>query len=206
MVRLIVGLGNPGLAYARTRHNFGVMVVEAFAKKRGWRFKKESRFEAKVASGQFGEEQVVLLFPLTYMNRSGIAVSKAAHYYKISSNKLLVVVDDVYLPLGVIRMRPRGGTGGHKGLLSIEEQLGSHEYVRLRLGVGPKESKELEGNKEGLLENYVLAKFAKEESKELPSIIEKGVELIECWLTDGVEATSLSIIERKDERREKPTL
>lgn len=206
MTRLIVGLGNPGLAYARTRHNFGAMVVEAFAKKRGWKFKKESRFEAKVASGRFGEEQVVLLFPLTYMNRSGRAVSRAAHYYRISGNKLLVVVDDVYLPLGGIRMRPRGGTGGHKGLLSIEEQLGSQEYVRLRLGVGPKESKKLQDNKEGLLENYVLAKFAKEERAELPKIIGKGVDLIECWLTEEVEATSLSIIERSNERREKPTL
>lgn len=193
MGRLIVGLGNPGLAYARTRHNFGAMVLEAFAQRQGWTFKKESRFEAKMASGRFGEEAVYLLFPQSYMNRSGVAVRKAAHYYKIPGDKLLVVVDDVYLDFGVIRIRPKGGTGGHKGLLDIQEQLGSQEYTRLRLGVGPKQGKELQGKAEMVLENYVLAKFTKEERAELPTIIEKSVDLIECWLTDGVEAASQRI-------------
>ncbi|NGX46156.1 MAG: Peptidyl-tRNA hydrolase [Chlamydiae bacterium] len=193
MGRLIVGLGNPGLAYARTRHNFGAMVLEAFAKKHGWAFKKESRFEAKMASGRFGEERIHLLFPLTYMNRSGVAVGKVAHYYKIPGDKLLVLVDDVDLPLGVIRIRPKGGTGGHNGLRSIEEHLGSQEYVRLRLGVGPKDGRDLRGKSEMALENYVLAKFAKDERAELPTIIDKGVDLIECWLTKGLEATSQTI-------------
>lgn len=185
---LIVGLGNPGTKYEKTRHNLGFMVVEALAEKHGLNFKREWRLQGSVASGNVGEKKVFLLKPKTYMNLSGNAVRKALNYHKLLSTQLLVVVDDYYLPYGSFRLRGEGGTGGHNGLKSIEACLGTQNYPRLRMGVGPKEN--LPEDRKIVLEEYVLSNFTPEEQRELPPFITKGVLVIEEWLKMGENAAS----------------
>lgn len=175
-IKLIVGLGNPGFAYKGTRHNLGFLVVAQCAKKWGVSFKKERRFQAEMALFEKG----FLLKPETYMNLSGHAVQKVASFYKVDLSDLMVVTDDVDLPFGKLRMRGSGSSGGHKGLLSIEESLGTRAFARLRIGVGRDETKELE--------KFVLERFSKSEKEELPRIEKKAVEAIETWLESGLGA------------------
>lgn len=182
---LIVGLGNPGSRYEKTRHNFGFMVVEAFAKKQGWTFSRGWRLQGRVAHGTFNEVKIHLLLPMTYMNLSGTSVRKSMAYYKVALQELVVVTDDVYLKLGDMRLKSKGSAGGHNGLKNIEEQLGSQEYTRLRMGVGSQEEPFI-----GSLENYVLAEFDAEEQKGLSQIIERGVAVLECCISQGVEAAA----------------
>lgn len=182
---LIVGLGNPGSRYEKTRHNFGFMVVEAFAKKQGWTFSRGWRLQGRVAHGTFNEVKIHLLLPMTYMNLSGTSVRKSMAYYKVALQELVVVTDDVYLKLGDMRLKSKGSAGGHNGLKNIEEQLGSQEYTRLRMGVGSQEEPFI-----GSLENYVLAEFDAEEQKGLSQIIERGVAVLEYCISQGVEAAA----------------
>ena len=187
MVRLIVGLGNPGLKYAKTRHNLGFMVLKAFAKKQGWSFKRERLFQGEIARGEYGEEKVYLLLPTTYMNLSGSSARKAVENYEISFEdtlSFLVVVDDVHTKFGKMRLRPKGGTGGHKGLKSLEQHLKSQNYPRLRMGVG---ATDLPEEAEVVLEKYVLSKFTSLERQQLPEFIGRGVAIIETWLDQGIE-------------------
>jgi peptidyl-tRNA hydrolase, PTH1 family len=186
---LIVGLGNPGAQYEKTRHNLGFLVVEALAKKQGLIFKKGWRLNSRVASGVIGENKVTLLMPSTYMNLSGTAVGKAVRYYKIALTHVIIVVDEAYLKLGTLRIRAQGSAGGHNGLKSIEACLGTQEYPRLRMGVGPQEGTLPNGLTQSL-EEYVLAHFTADEEKLLPQVVEKGVQVIEHWLSHGVEAAS----------------
>ena len=191
MAKLIVGLGNPGLKYAKTRHNLGFMVVKAFAKKQGWSFKKERLFQGEIAHGEYGEEKIHLLLPTTYMNLSGSSVRKAVDNYEISFEdtlSFLVVVDDVHTKFGKMRLRPKGGTGGHKGLLSLEQHLKSQDYPRLRMGVGPRDLPE---EAEIVLERFVLSKFTSTECQQLPELIDRGVAIIETWMDQGIEQAML---------------
>lgn len=183
---LIAGLGNPGSRYERTRHNFGFMVVQAFAKKQGWSFSRGWRLKGRVAQGIIGDEKVHLLLPMTYMNLSGESISKAAAYYKVAPQRLMVVTDDVYLKLGEMRLRAQGGTGGHNGLKSVEAHLKTQEYPRLRLGVGSQTGELLMGS----LENYVLAAFSAEEAQQLPQIVERAVAVLERWISQGIESAA----------------
>ncbi len=172
---LIVGLGNPGTIYENTRHNFGFIIVRAFAKKRGWTFKLVSALNGAIALGKVGDVRVKLLLPTTYMNLSGQAVKKVLGYYKIDIEDLIVLTDDVALDFGVLRFREKGSSGGHKGLKNIELCLGTQNYQRLRFGIG--------GCKESSLEDYVLALFTQEEKKLLPKVIDKGTDFLDQWLT-----------------------
>lgn len=171
---LIVGLGNPGKKYEKTRHNLGFMVVRAFGEKRGWTFKKERNLSGELAVGKEGETKVFLLLPTTYMNLSGQAVRKVIDFYQIDLAHLIVVSDDIALDFGVLRFRDRGSAGGHNGLKDIQAHLGTQEYKRLRLGIGDRE--------QGDLEDYVLSPFNAEEQKLLPQVIEEGVEFLSKWL------------------------
>jgi len=135
---LIVGLGNPGLKYAKTRHNLGSIVAKAFAKSQGWSFKKAMRLNGDFAHGSCEGMRVYLLVPTTYMNLSGEAVQKAVKYFDISVSDILIVVDDFHIPFGAMRLRTEGGTGGHNGLENVEKHLHTKSYARLRIGVGPK--------------------------------------------------------------------
>jgi peptidyl-tRNA hydrolase, PTH1 family len=186
---LIVGLGNPGSKYENTRHNLGFMVVEALAQKQGLSLKKGWRIDGKIGSGIIGEKKVYLLEPSTYMNLSGTAVRKAVQYYKIALNRVLIVVDDVYVKFGSMRLRPSGGSGGHNGLKSIEACLHTQEYARLRMGVGPQEGN-LTSTPEKALEDYVLANFTFSEQVQLSQFVVNGVSVVEMWLNQGAEAAS----------------
>ena len=173
--RLVVGLGNPGKKYGMTRHNFGQMVLYAFAEKHHFLFKKERKFLGEISQGVWNKERLFLLFPTTYMNLSGRAVRKSVDFYKIPLERVLILSDDVALPFGSFRLRKRGSAGGHNGLKSVEEAVGTRDYSRLRLGVGEGEV--------GVLEEYVLAPFTKEEQEQLPKMIAQGVICLEEWLS-----------------------
>ncbi len=184
---LVVGLGNPGAKYEKNRHNLGFMVVKAFAKKQGWSFKRGWRLKGNIASGIVGEKKVYLLLPTTYMNLSGKSVRKLVDYYKIASHNLMIVVDDVNLRLGVMRLRKEGSSGGHNGLKSMEECLKTQEYPRLRLGVGPQGENGFSAEEESDLKNYVLANFNVEEQRVLPALLERSRDVLQCWISQGAE-------------------
>ena len=178
-MHLIVGLGNPGSEYARTRHNSGFLAVERLGER--WRvaWKSVDRFEARVARGSLGGRPVVLCEPQTYMNQSGTAVQTLAAYYKVPVSQILVVVDDADLPLGSLRMRTNGSSGGHHGLESIEQHLGTRDYARLRVGIGRTE----DGVRQ--ITGYVLGRFAPAEMALLEKVLERVCDQMERWLTAG---------------------
>ena len=176
---LIVGLGNPGREYERTRHNAGFMVLEHLAQrwKAGWKFEK--KFNAQVARAEFGGRRVILSQPQTFMNASGESVGTLAAFHKISPAQLLVSVDDADLPLGQIRLRPSGSSGGHHGLESIEQHLGDRDWARQRIGIGRRAvAREITG--------HVLGVFGADETKRLEKVLQKAGDQIECWLADGI--------------------
>ncbi len=175
---LLVGLGNPGNAYSKTRHNMGFRVVQALAEKNGWSFRKEKSSFSELAEGKKGDKTLLLLLPQTYMNSSGEAVRIAKEYYKLPMNNMMVVLDDIYLPFGSMRLKTSGSSGGHNGLKSIETHLGSQVYARLKIGVGDREG--------GDLADHVLSPFSKEEEEKVPSLIQKAVEGLEIWLSAGI--------------------
>jgi PTH1 family peptidyl-tRNA hydrolase len=179
-VFLIVGLGNPGRDYARTRHNAGFLLLDALAE--GWRVEWAARkkFNARVARADRGDRRIFLCEPETYMNASGEAVSALMKFYKVPPAHLLVVVDDADLPLGTLRLRPDGSSGGHHGLESVEQHLGTRAYARLRIGIGRRAADERE------ITDWVLAPFRKEELPVLEKVLQTGCEQIECWLSAGV--------------------
>jgi PTH1 family peptidyl-tRNA hydrolase len=175
---LIVGLGNPGKAYDRTRHNVGFALVEKLAAKHGLHFRSLAKFKGLLAEGMIGEDPVLVLMPHTFMNLSGEAVALVMHYFQIDLSRLLIVADDVALPLGQLRIRINSGSGGHNGLKSVEESLATQRYARLRVGVGDRE--------EGDLAEHVLSRFSSEEEKLIPDVLERGVQAVEIWLDKGI--------------------
>ncbi len=177
---LIVGLGNPGRAYEKTRHNIGFQVIDALAEKRGWSFRSVKAFHGLLAEGTIGEKKILLLKPETYMNSSGEAIKQCVSYYKVLLTQTLVVSDDIYLPLGRLRIKTSGGSGGHNGLKSIESHLGTQVYMRLRVGVGNRDN--------GDLADYVLSPFLDEEKQKLPGLVKYAAESLELWLSQGVVA------------------
>jgi peptidyl-tRNA hydrolase, PTH1 family len=181
MSRLVVGLGNPGKRYETTRHNLGFIVVQDFARQHAIPLKNGWRIKGDLGSGTVNNEDVRLLLPTTYMNLSGRALVQMMNYYKIGVEDLLIVVDDIYLPFGEIRPREEGSSGGHNGLKSIEQVLGTRKYARLRMGIGE------ERTSGQSLESYVLENFTLRESEKLPELTKRGTILIESWLKHGIE-------------------
>src|ERR1043166_5502631 len=178
---LIVGLGNPGAEYARTRHNAGFMLVERLAARWQAVWTLESKFASRLARGEQNGRRLVLCQPQTYMNQSGDAVGKLVEYFRVPRDRLLVVVDDADLPLGEIRLRPRGTSGGHHGLESIEQRLDSRDYARLRIGIGRTQN----GSRE--ITGYVLSKFRLAESELLEKALTRAADQVECWFRDGIQ-------------------
>ncbi len=174
--KLVVGLGNPGPAYLFTRHNVGFMILDAWADEEGESFKDESARHSKVATLATGER---LVKPSTYMNESGKAVAAWLEWLKLKISDLLVIVDDVALPLGQIRLRPDGSAGGHNGLKSIETHLGSSAYARLRCGVGAVPPG-------WALERWVLSRFGTEEEEPLIRMVQTARLAIECCQSEGI--------------------
>jgi PTH1 family peptidyl-tRNA hydrolase len=183
-LKVIVGLGNPGREYAATRHNVGWWLIDHLADV--WHFdgwKKDG--EAHVANGTVGGVKVRLVKPQTFMNLSGQALrSYARRPFWSAAKDLLVVVDEVQIPVGRTRIRARGSAGGHNGLKSVEHELGTREYARLRIGVGPSEERK------GIIKDladFVLAPFARDEREDVLSLMPQLTEAVETWLKDGVE-------------------
>lgn len=167
---VVVGLGNPGKRYAKTRHNIGFMVLERLAAQLGWTWHDEPRFFGRTAEGLIGGRKVHFLLPFTFMNESGRAVRVLAHTYKALAPDVLVVHDDIAIPFGTLRYRIKGSPGGHNGLKSIEACLGSPNYPRLKLGIGDE--------RDGDLVDHVLSPFTEEEQKELPEFIDRAAKEI----------------------------
>ncbi len=181
MFYLIAGLGNPGNEYARTRHNAGFLVVDYLA--RLWRaeWKQADRFRARVARAELDQRKIMLCQPQTYMNQSGEAVGALTAYYGVPQDQLLVLVDDADLPVGVLRLRPEGSSGGHHGLESIESHLGSRQYARLRLGIGRQSGSGRQ------IEDYVLGRFQPAETELMEKVIIQAAAQVECWLLYGAQ-------------------
>lgn len=177
---LIVGLGNPGPEYAETRHNAGFLLLDRLAHRWGGAWRTESRFQARVVRVRPNARQIMLMQPQTFMNASGESVRAAAEYYQVAQERMVMVVDDADLPLGEIRLRPGGGTGGHHGLESVEKHLGTRDFARLRLGIGRQEpaAREITG--------HVLGRFTADERKIFEKVLDRAVDQVECWLTAGI--------------------
>ena len=178
-MKIIVGLGNPGQRYRNSRHNVGFRVVERLAARLESAFTRE-KYGGLVAEAVYGGRRLLLLKPLTYMNESGRCVARAVRYRAVAPNELLVVVDDVNLEVGKLRLRPQGSAGGHNGLKSITQHLGGQGFPRLRLGVGRA------GVGVGLTE-HVLGSFCAEERPEVEDMVDRAVAAVMCVMSDGVE-------------------
>ena len=178
---LIVGLGNPGSEYASHRHNVGFMVIDALAESHGLSFARHKAAKARVAEGHIGARPVLLAKPQTYMNLSGKTVLRLHREREIPPECILVVCDDLDLPLGRLRIRPKGGSGGQKGLRSIIDLLDSQDFARLRVGID---------RPAGSLDpaEYVLQPFAKEEKAVVTDALERAALAVETWLADGIVA------------------
>ena len=179
-MKLIVGLGNPGREYRDTRHNVGFMVVDEIARRHGidWTSGPSQIAETLVAK-RFGDEPVMVAKPLTYMNNSGDAVAGLVRYFDVNHNDLFVVVDEAALPFGRLRARARGSAGGHNGLKSIIERLGTTEFSRLRLGVG-------RGDGRRDLADHVLARFERGEQADLETLITRAADAAEMFAAEGI--------------------
>lgn len=176
--RLIVGLGNPGKEYESTRHNVGFLTVNVLAGK--LRIKPSRQVhQSLVGEGQWGGDKIVIAQPLTYMNLSGRAVRGLVKAYRIEQADLLVIHDDLDLPLGRLRLRPSGSAGGHKGLQSIIENVGTSDIARLRIGVGRPESKKA-------VVGYVLSRFEPEEEELLKQVLEQAAQGVLLWVKRGL--------------------
>ena len=177
---LIVGLGNPGAEYAKTRHNAGFALVEKLAARWKADWKNESRFGARIARSEQDGRRVLLCQPQTFMNLSGEAVGALKNFYQLPLERLLVAVDDADLPLGEIRLRAGGSSGGHHGLESIEQHLATREFARLRIGIG-----RADGARE--ITNFVLGKFDRAGTGVLEKVLDRAANQVETWLAAGIE-------------------
>jgi len=177
VLKLIVGLGNPGPEHAKNRHNVGFQIVERVAAAHGMAFTR-MQLKARLAKGEIAGQPVTLAKPMTYMNASGDSVGPLARWLKLDLADLLVIYDDLDLPLGQIRLRARGGHAGHKGMMSIVENLGSQEFARLRVGIGrPVSGDEIE---------YVLSDFTRDEEAIMVATYATAVAAVECWVCEGI--------------------
>lgn len=179
-MKLIVGLGNPGARYEGTRHNIGFLVVDALARRAGVWINRE-RFDALLGRGEISDVSVILAKPLTFMNLSGRAVAQIARYFGIGAEDILIVHDDMDFPVGDVRIKAGGGAGGHKGLLSIIDQLGGPDFARVRVGIGRPPERET-------AERYVLERFSEEEKQVLDSAIERADDAVIAVVSSGVHA------------------
>jgi peptidyl-tRNA hydrolase, PTH1 family len=177
---LIVGLGNPGGDYARTRHNAGFGVVERLAERWRANWAGEKKFKVRLARAERPKGRVLLCEPQTFMNASGGAVGPLVTFYRVPLENLLVIVDDADLPLGSLRLRPFGSAGGHHGLESIEQNLGTRQYARLRVGIGRQDgAREITG--------HVLGRFSSTEMGLADKVLGRASDQAECWVDAGMQ-------------------
>jgi peptidyl-tRNA hydrolase, PTH1 family len=175
-VKLVVGLGNPGSQYAKTRHNIGWMVVDRLADRAGWAGRGRQRDASSVVMGRYRGLDLTLVKPLTFMNESGLAVRKVLAHEHAPLGDLLVIADDFALPFGKLRFREGGSHGGHNGLRSIVDELGTEKFSRLRVGIGEPDRAAVD---------HVLSTFAAEEKSRLDELIDAAADAVEAWARDG---------------------
>ena len=178
---MIVGLGNPGQQYASTRHNTGFMTLDLLAQRLQVKVSKE-RFQALTAQAVYEGQKLLLVKPQTYMNASGLSVEPAAHYYKLPPERILVLFDDISLPVGKLRIRKNGSAGGHNGLKSLISSLGSDQFPRVKIGVGAKPHPDY------VLADWVLSSVSKTEWPDYQSAMEHAADAALCLIEDGVQA------------------
>lgn len=178
-MKLIVGLGNPGPEYAKTRHNAGWMALDQIEKRFNIDTTTKAQFHAAVTQGHIGGEKVMILRPQTFMNRSGLTVGEAVNFYKLDPQQdLIVLVDDIALPSGKIRLRASGSAGGHNGLSDIQRALGTPNYPRLRIGIdAPGRARQVD---------YVLGRFSPDQLAALDEAMDMSADAVECWLKLGL--------------------
>lgn len=189
-MKLIVGLGNPGVRYERTRHNVGFLALDRLARRYAPGEIARGRFHGALLDATVDSDRALLLKPATYMNRSGMSVAEALRFYKLQpETDLLVIVDDVALSAGLIRMRGEGGAGGHNGLGDIEDKLNTKKYARLRIGIDPP------GNIPQV--DYVLGRFTDEQLQRLEPALDEAADAARCWATEGL-TVAMNRHNRKD--------
>lgn len=176
-MKLIAGLGNPGIKYARNRHNVGFMVLDKLARAEHKKFERQ-RFNAQLLEIHLADERVLLVKPQTYMNLSGSAVGKLAAFYRIPRADVMVVYDDLDLPLGKIRLRAHGSSGGHHGMESIINHLGGSDIPRLRIGIGRPDPTQDVG--------HVLGNFHDDEMSTLDEVLARAEQALRVWVSDGI--------------------
>jgi PTH1 family peptidyl-tRNA hydrolase len=180
-MKMIVGLGNPGSKYENTRHNIGFEVIGELARR--WQADRfREKHQALLTEASYAGEKVLLVAPQTYMNLSGVSVRLVSDFYKLPPADLLVVCDDFNLPLGTLRTRVRGSAGGQNGLDNIIQQLGSQDFARLRIGIGPVPERWNPAD-------FVLGKFPKDEIELADASARRAADAVECWIADGVTET-----------------
>ena len=180
---LIAGLGNPGSEYEKTRHNTGFMSLDLLAARLQVKVSKE-RFKALTAQADFDGQRLLLMKPLTFMNASGIAIEAAAHFYKIPPERIIVLFDDISLPVGKIRVRASGSAGGHNGIKSIISSLGTDQFPRVKIGVGAKPDPDYE------LADWVLGNIPKGDLPTLQTALEHAADAALCLIADGAAAAA----------------
>jgi len=185
-MKLLVGLGNPGKAYAYNRHNVGFLCLNYFARLHSIRFDRR-QCQARVGIAQVRGEKLLLARPGTFMNLSGKSVACLVHKHNIPLSDVLVIHDDLDLPLGKIRLRQSGSSGGHKGMNSIISALGSEDFPRIRVGIGRPQA-EKQSISEDAVVNYVLSDFSPQEEAIIKPVIPKVAEAIDCFLSEGIKA------------------
>ncbi|HEB60859.1 MAG TPA: aminoacyl-tRNA hydrolase [Phycisphaeraceae bacterium] len=180
-MKLIVGLGNPGREYTGTRHNAGFMAVDRLATRHVTPGSiPRSRFHSGLHEVLINNVKCLLIQPTTYMNRSGMAVGEAVRFYRVDiARDLMIIVDDVALPCGSIRLRPGGSAGGHNGLADIERHLGTQSYPRCRIGIGSPQGQPQR--------DYVLTRFSPEQRVLVEQAVERACDAVECWVADGID-------------------
>ena len=175
-MKLVVGLGNPGSQYARTRHNVGWRVVDRIADRAGWDGRGRQRDASNVVGGRYRSLDLTLVKPLTFMNESGLAVRKVLARERAPLSDLLVVADDFALPFGKLRFREGGGAGGHNGLRSIIDELGTEKFSRLRVGIGEPDRTAID---------HVLSTFTPDEAARLDELVDAAADAVEAWAREG---------------------
>ena len=176
----VIGLGNPGMKYKNTRHNVGFRVIDLLSKEYGIKL-KQSKFQAKAGQGSVDGKKIMLVKPLTYMNESGYAVDAVMNYFDVPPRDIVVLVDDMDLPLGSIRIRDKGSAGGHNGLKSIISYLKSEDFARVRIGIGKPEGQK------GTVP-HVLGKFAGNEGELAAETFRRCVRAVDCIIREGLQA------------------
>ncbi len=196
-LKLLIGLGNPGDEYDKTRHNVGFMVLEEIARQNNCTFREKKKLHGKTCDIGSGISKKKLLMPNTYMNESGKSVRSAKDWFNFENHQLIVLVDDMDLPLGKIRVRSKGSSGGHNGLKSIIKYLGTNEFKRLRIGIGPPSAIQEERKPKTI--SHVLGKFSKEEFVLLNFIIKEIISSIESIRSNNWEKIATRLNSYKPE-------